>query len=399
MDKTRRNAGNLQNGVLLGMIPFQSKSEWQNSKIETILDRTGDHPHVEIQIKRKETAVQRSIANEMKALNKPITKNIITVFLDTMSRAHFMRKMKKTFAWMEQYYNNSKSPREAYQFFRFHSLGQTTEQNIMAVYFGRTFMFQVAESIFEHFDNQGYITAMARDFCISLPFLYTEKQLGHHLWPYDHELLALFCDPNYHPKQYTGFFTGPYSAFRRCLYGKDTFEYVLEYGEKFWKTYPDRPKVLNMEFNDGHESTGEVVGYMDEPLEQFFINLDRQGLLNDTTILFYSDHGQHAHLITYLTDDVTMLLELKLPIFLILLPREAADTYGSKLKEKEQKLVGPHDIHDFLEGLSGSKDYSKGMSDLHGPFIPRLGIDLLFEDIPDKRNCWDAHVKYDCACF
>jgi len=51
--KKERSAVNLQNEVLSSMIPFESKSEWQNSKIETVLDRTGDHPHVEIPNQKK----------------------------------------------------------------------------------------------------------------------------------------------------------------------------------------------------------------------------------------------------------------------------------------------------------------------------------------------------------
>ena len=57
--------------------------------------------------------------------------------------------------------------------------------------------------------------------------------------------------------------------YRRCLYGKDTFEYSLDFGTNFINAYKDKPKVLNLELIDMHEPTGEVVKFMDSKLEAF----------------------------------------------------------------------------------------------------------------------------------
>jgi len=43
---------------------------------------------------------------------------------------------------------------------------------------------------------------------------------------------------------------GPFSIFRRCLYGKDVFEHVLDYGQKFMKAYKEDKKLLYLEFLD-----------------------------------------------------------------------------------------------------------------------------------------------------
>ena len=52
---------------------------------------------------------------------------------------------------------------------------------------------------------------------------------------FDHENLAMFCDPNYYTSlnSHGLLFNGPYSLIRRCLYGKDIFEYELEYAKQF----------------------------------------------------------------------------------------------------------------------------------------------------------------------
>ena len=56
------------------------------------------------------------------------------------------------------------------------------------------------------------------------------------------------------------------SNLRRCLYGKDAYEYSLEYAEQFWEQYADKPKFFRLGFIDGHEGSLEVIKYLDEPL-------------------------------------------------------------------------------------------------------------------------------------
>ena len=59
---------------------------------------------------------------------------------------------------------------------------------------------------------------------------------------------------------------GEYANLRRCLYGKDAYEYSLEYAEQFWEQYADEPKFFRLGFIDGHEGSLEVIKYLDEPL-------------------------------------------------------------------------------------------------------------------------------------
>ena len=78
----------------------------------------------------------------------------------------------------------------------------------------------------------------------------------------------MFCDANYYNRDNPyPLLQGGFAAISRCLYGKDTFEYVLEYGKKFWETYKDNKKFLRLGFIDAHERTQEVVKYLDEPLD------------------------------------------------------------------------------------------------------------------------------------
>ncbi len=46
-----------------------------------------------------------------------------------------------------------------------------------------------------------------------------------------------------------------------------------------------------LDFVDMHEQTGEVIQYLDDNLSNFLIDLNKNQALDDTLILFYSDHG------------------------------------------------------------------------------------------------------------
>ena len=50
-----------------------------------------------------------------------------------------------------------------------------------------------------------------------------------------------------------------------------------------------------MDFLDAHEPSGENVSTMDGPLFDFLVNLEKEGALENTHILFWSDHGHHHH--------------------------------------------------------------------------------------------------------
>jgi hypothetical protein len=56
---------------------------------------------------------------------------------------------------------------------------------------------------------------------------------------------------------------------RRCLYNRDAFEYVFEFGKKFFETYKDEQKIISMNFLDAHEPTGQNIKTMDDGLESY----------------------------------------------------------------------------------------------------------------------------------
>lgn len=78
---------------------------------------------------------------------------------------------------------------------------------------------------------------------------------------------------------------------RRCLYGKDVFEYTLEYGKQFWKEYESTNKFLYLDFIDGHELTMEVIKKLDNRLPEYLDEMKEMGAFKNTAVIFMSDHG------------------------------------------------------------------------------------------------------------
>ena len=73
---------------------------------------------------------------------------------------------------------------------------------------------------------------------------------------------------------------------RRCFYGRDTGEYILEYILKFLETYKNERKFFRMISNDAHEGTGEVIKYFDDALHDFLIQIFTK-YFDQKTIIFF----------------------------------------------------------------------------------------------------------------
>ena len=70
-----------------------------------------------------------------------------------------------------------------------------------------------------------------------------------------------------------------------------TFNWEEGQDEKFWNTYKDEKKFFRIHLNDGHEGSNSLINTLDNKLYELIANFYNNGWLNDTFILFASDHG------------------------------------------------------------------------------------------------------------
>lgn len=346
--------------VLAGMIDMEDPRVDPRIKdrTEVIIDFKKEFPEMSVRVKKDEQLVEKRQKMRKAAKNsKFITKNVIHLFIDSLSRDNFRRKMPKSFARLNSYFNNKNSPARTYQFFKYHALASWTFANMVPTGFGVDSGFQGnAIHSNKYFKEKGFILGQSHNYCQREFYDLEPGNVEKFVWDgFDHDANLLGCDPNYSvPGHPFAILNGSYGMKRRCMYGKDTSWYVFDYGKKFWKAYIDEPKYLRLAFIDAHEGTGEVVKYMDEKFIDFFDFLETEGSLNDTTIVFQSDHGVNMPGFYTFVDAEDFWIEKTLPSLYLIVPQHVANEYDEVLKAKENLMLSPFDVHNTLLHLSGA---------------------------------------------
>lgn len=373
-------------------------------------DPTSKYGKIHFNIIKNETLIKER--KEKSSNNDVIFNNIVVLFIDTLSRVHLNRKMPKLRKWLEEHMKYDSEDFINYQFLKFHSLGVHTEINMKPAYFGESVMTSNGVHIVNHLKEKGYITAQADNYCSPEPYQ-LRQSFDHSNVTYgyfDHELISLFCEPNYFkPKNPFPIDKGNCAVIRRCLYGYDTFHYIFEYSKLFWRTYEGNRRFLRLSSMDSHELTGELVNIMDEPLTNFLEDLYTKGDLKDTILFFFSDHGNHMslHLSLLPADDVQM--EKVMPFFFLFVPKKSydyqnknfLDEYYENLHKNQQSFVNCFDIHDTIMHIAFNK-YEKDEN-----LFSKNGTSLFYRVNDKKRTCDDFPEIFDkrspgtltCNCY
>lgn len=93
--------------------------------------------------------------------------NILNIFIDTVSRPRFHRKMKKIKEFLKKYHFSQKKDKSVFEFFRHHSLRGVTPPNLLAATYGDyKGVYKQAHKRIETFASEnGYVTGLVFDFC------------------------------------------------------------------------------------------------------------------------------------------------------------------------------------------------------------------------------------------
>ena len=350
---------------------------------------------IDIKINRNEILAKErnDIYNTLLPKDKPKYNNILFLYIDAISRPEFIRAMKNTEKYLSKYFNSSE--KSFYQMMKYHNFIFFTQQNVNPMFFGESMFNSNGTSILKHIKKKGFITGHSNNICTrqlyDIEDNYTENIEYDN---FDHENIAMMCDPNfYNPENRFTPYMGPYSIRRRYLYGRDTFEYIIEYGEKFWAAYSKEHKFLRLSFQDSHEGTLEVVKYLDVKLAEFLEKFDRKGYLKDTAVFLVSDHGNNMVGIYNIFQFEDYVLEKTLGTWFMLLPKKK-EIDEKFLEINQQRLVSPYDIHDTLLDMFGYHQ--------NNTIFSRKGQSIYKEVNGLERNC--DYYSQDimpiwCRCF
>ena len=351
---------------------------------------------IDIKINRNEILAKErnDIYNTLLPKDKPKYNNILFLYIDAISRPEFIRAMKNTEKYLSKYFNSSE--KSFYQMIKYHNFIFFTQQNVNPMFFGESMFNSNGTSILKHIKKKGFITGHSNKKNCTRQLYDIEDNYTENIEydNFDHENIAMMCDPNfYNPENRFTPYMGPYSIRRRCLYGRDTFEYILEYGEKFWKTYSKEHKFLRLSFQDAHEGTLEVVKYLDVKLAEFLEKFDKKGYLKDTAVFLVSDHGNNMVGIYNIFQFEDYVLEKTLGTWFMLLPKKK-EIDEKFLEINQQRLASPYDIPDTLLDMFGYHQ--------NNTIFSRKGQSVYKEVNGLERNC-DYYTQdimpIWCRCF
>ena len=374
------------NNVMADIIPldkYDINKIPKEKKPEIILnfDSITQMGQIDISINKNQELIKtrKKLYESLPLKEKPKYSNILFLYIDAISRPEFIRSMKHTQNFLSKYYYNS-SKYSFYQMLKYQNFIFFTQQNVNPMFFGESMFNSNGTSILHHIKRKGYITGQANNICTRQLYDIEDNYTQNISYEsFDHENIAMFCDPNfYNPENRFTPYMGPYSIRRRCLYGKDTFEYVLEYGQKFWETYLNEKKFLRLSFQDAHEGTLEVVKYLDKKLAEFLEFFWHKKYLEDTAIFLVSDHGNNMIGFYNILQVEDYVLEKTLGTWLMILPKKI-NVDEKNIEINQQRLVTPYDIHDTLLDMFGYK--------LNDKVYSRKGKSIFSEINGLERNC------------
>ncbi len=374
--------------------------------METFIE-TKENPRPEITVKFNDKGIGKieinlqkneTLSLDRKKLENPNSKykNILIIYIDSISRSKFLLSLKKLSKFIEKFMTLKEENFSSYQFFKYQSLGTYTHINVQPMFYGNSMNSTLGIDFAKYAKENGYITGQSNNHCAHTLFndekKYGTKNVESTFW--DHENFALFCDPNYYDKKFSSSYNrGPSSFTKRIFYDKNSFEYEFEYLKQFWEAYIDNRKLFRMSFMDAHEDTGEVIKYLDRPLTDFLFDFYYNGYLNDTFIMFVSDHGLHFPRVYGILAYENYDFERNLPALFII----SGKNFNNKdIILNQQKMITAYDIFNTLIHIIYGDDFET--VNVHS----MKGVSL-FKFIDERNRSCDLYEELinsdNCRCY
>ena len=374
---------------------------------EVIVDyRENSYGDLKIKLNKNKTLSNKRKKQSSKKNNS--TNNILFIYLDNLSRINFYRQYKKTIKFIEKFFtyngystkNDINQKYHGFEFLKYHKFNGATLRNAIpmfsGVYFGKNYKMV---SIVKELKSIGYITCNVQDVCHKELMGIGKEYSNYSYIEFDHEYAAPNCDPNVYTYGY-GLFSGENGVLRKCLYGKESFEYSLEYARQFWLSYKNNKKFLRIVNTYAHDYIGEKSKYTDNCLYKFLYNLYSINEMKNTTVFIAGDHGYALMGLYKILGSDDYKIEFSLPVFILLEPDNPNLTYQqqySEIKKNQQTFITPFDIYYTIRFIIYNEDYKN---------LPLNGKkddgESLFKYIDPKTRMCSKYLfinKENCQCL
>ncbi|KOC62590.1 hypothetical protein WH47_04251 [Habropoda laboriosa] len=317
--------------------------------------------------------------------------SVLLLGIDSVSRLNFMRSAPNT----EKYLRETGWVRLN----GYNKMGDNTFPNLMAILTGQNqaqaysickptvpHFLDRCPFIWRNFRQAGYATAYGEDETSLNTFNYlkvgfVEPPTDYYLRPY-----MLACEKLLKVKKRFGlkYCTGPESSFDR----------ILDYAVEFSRAFLGQPYFgFFWTISVSHENANGLSS-MDNQLLGKLKQLEREGVLNDTMIVFLSDHGMRWGPIR---NTFVGWYEERLPFLYLWLPEwfraERPEAYPS-VRANQHRLTSPFDLYETLREVLR---LSGGQTD-QSPGCPACRS-LLAGPVPRERGCPDVGISsHWCTC-
>ena len=291
-------------------------------------------------------------------INSSLFKNVLVVYLSGVSQFYFKNALPRLYSFITKFDSeysdlDRQMSIKSYQFKRYHSFSNDSFSNYFFMFndYSKNSFKELKQNLknknieiynhLKYFKDTGYITGQSIDTCDNF-----EHQIKHDNTFWDHENVAISCDPNY---------LNATSNNNNFLYGKPIYSYHIDYALQFWEKYKNNKKYFRLIFNSVNEKSGSRLSYLDQPLYDLFIKLNFNGLLDDTAIFFMSEMGGVQDYILYnFGKNNEKEINAKFGTFFLLLSKKnsiSKNTYKI-INNNQNILITPFDVYMSLVNVA-----------------------------------------------
>ncbi|GAB6030797.1 hypothetical protein CHUAL_007644 [Chamberlinius hualienensis] len=315
--------------------------------------------------------------------------SVLLVGIDSLSKSNFLRQMPDTFDYLV---NNmmaidmlgyNKVGLNTFPSLIPYLTGNSTDELAKACWGGGgTNTFDNCTFLWDIFASAGYRTAFVENYDDYGLFVYNRggihRQIAHY---YGHTL--------YIPVLKNSMKNG-------CWRGESDDGQVLNWALQFQKEFANDPHFGHFWLSRFAHDNLNTAQHLDPLISKLFKQMNVDGLLNNTILLFMSDHGIRFG--KFRETEVGR-QEENLPFMYLIFPRWFKERHSAALdvlRSNRHKLITAFDLHETLKAIINCNfSSSSGADDAENN--PR-GVSL-FQPISGNRTCDDAGIPaIYCAC-
>ncbi|KAL9978381.1 hypothetical protein ACROYT_G015887 [Oculina patagonica] len=230
--------------------------------------------------------------------------------------------------------------------------------------------------IFKDFEQKGYATLFSEDSPKFASFNY--RLHGFKDPPTDHYARPFWLEAEKDLDNY-------------CIGGRAAHNVSLEYLLSFYRAYKDKPKFSLTTHADISHDNINTIGYIDDDLKTFLLILEKKGILSNTLLVIFADHGLRF---ASVRKTIQGKLEERLPFISLTFPKWFSEKHTElhrNLVHNSKVLTTPFDVYATLQHLLSYPNYPNGIT---------TGQSLFSKIDEGSRTCENAGVEeHWCPCL